>query len=88
MGLLSTSSMPGDAGLWLTPCQSIHTFFMRYPIDVLFLDAEGTVVHGKTYRPWRMSGWYARAKGALELHAGVIAETGTQVGDVVSLKEK
>ena len=86
VGLLTTASLSGDEGLWLSPCQSIHMFFMRYPIDVLFLDARGTVLQGKTYRPWQMSGWVARSKGALELAAGTLTKTGTQVGDVVTVR--
>ncbi len=87
MGLLTTSSLLADQGLWLSPCQSIHTFFMRYPIDVVFLDAQGTVLKGKTYPAWRLSSWVGRSRGALELAAGTLTRTGTQVGDVVTLEE-
>src|ERR1700733_7672890 len=81
IGLLATSSLNEGEGMYLSPCQSIHTFFMRYPIDVLFLDKDGKVLVQKTYRPWKMSGWVAGSQGALELSAGTCERTGTRVGD-------
>ena len=87
IGLLLTPVLREGEGLWLSPCKSIHTFFMRYPIDVLFIDREGTVVHQQTYTPWRVSGWKAKSNGTLELSAGVLARTGTQVGDRLDMKD-
>jgi uncharacterized membrane protein (UPF0127 family) len=86
-GLLGTASLPSDEGLWLKPCRSVHTLFMRYPIDVLFLSREGLVLSKATLPPWRMSSWERQADGVLELAAGTIQRTQTNVGDRVSLKE-
>jgi uncharacterized membrane protein (UPF0127 family) len=85
-GLLATPALLDDEGLWISPCKSIHTFFMRYPIDVLFLDAEGLVISQNTYRPWRISAWHAKSKGVLELAAGTLNRTGTQKGDRIEMK--
>lgn len=86
VGLLTTERLhPGD-GLWITPCRSIHTCFMRYPIDVLFLDDKGTVLAQQTLPPWRMSGWYLRSRGVLELAAGALQRTQTSPGDRIDLK--
>src|SRR4051812_28860296 len=85
-GLLGTASLAENEGLWITPCRSIHTFFMRYPIDVLFLDGQGVVVARSTYPAWRVSGWYRTAAGVLELPAGTLERTRTEVGDKVTLK--
>ena len=87
IGLLSTRALGAGEGLYLTPCRSIHTFFMRYPIDVLFLDAHGEVLSEGTIQPWRMSGWYAQSKGTLEFAAGTLRRTGTEVGDRIEMKD-
>ena len=86
VGLLSTSSLGSGEGLWLEPCSSIHTFFMRYPIDVLFMDADGKVLAQRTYAPWKISGWHGKSRGALEFAAGTLARTATQIGDQIEMK--
>jgi hypothetical protein len=69
-GLLGRRTLPRGEGVFLRPAASIHTFFMRFPIDAVFVDAHGTVVGVEhELRPWRA----ARRKGAqavLELAAG------------------
>jgi uncharacterized membrane protein (UPF0127 family) len=87
IGLLGTSALPAGEGLWLKPCRGVHTFFMRYPIDALFLDGQGVVVSQQTLKPWRISGWNTRAEGVLELPEGTLAKSKTEVGDKVSLKQ-
>ena len=81
-GLIGTGSLrPGD-GLWISPCDSVHTLGMRYPLDVLFVDREGTVVGCcRSLRPNRFSPRYRKAHGALELPAGTLARTRTEPGD-------
>ncbi len=86
VGLLATATLSEGEGLWIKPCRSIHTFFMRYPIDTLFLDGQGRVLVAKTYAPWRMSGWETKADGVLEFPAGTITRTQTQVGDQISFR--
>jgi uncharacterized protein len=87
IGLLMTPTLSEGEGLWLSPCPSIHTFFMRYPIDVLFVDAQGKVLSGKTYQPWRLSRYHSQAAGALELPAGTMSRTHTAVGDRLTMRE-
>jgi len=80
-GLLGRSSLDPDEGLWIQPTGSIHMWFMRFPIDVVYANNEGRVlklVHG--IRPWRMSACRG-AKVALELPVGAIDRAGVQVGD-------
>jgi uncharacterized membrane protein (UPF0127 family) len=84
-GLLGRSSLGPDEGMWLEPCQSVHTFFMRFPIDVLFLDAEGTVLSKATLPPWRLSRWERRARSVLELPAGTLEQKRTDVGDKIGV---
>src|ERR1039457_2265436 len=87
VGLLFTPVLKPGEGLWISPCASIHTFFMRYPIDVLFLDSEGIVLRKQTLEPWRFSGWHYKSRGVMELRAGVLHETGTQPGDRIEMKD-
>jgi uncharacterized membrane protein (UPF0127 family) len=86
-GLLGRGSLPAGEGLWITPCSSVHTLFMRFPIDVLFLDRTGTEAVALIERmvPWRVTRVYLRAGSALELPAGTLTRTGTQVGDRLTI---
>jgi uncharacterized membrane protein (UPF0127 family) len=86
IGLLMTPGLRAGEGMYLSPCKSVHTFFMRYPIDVLFLDSEGTVLKGDTLRPWRVAGWQAPCRGVLELMEGTLSRTGTRVGDRIEIE--
>lgn len=53
-GLQLRAKLPSDSGIWLSPCSSIHTCFMRFPIDVVMLDAELTVLGVRSHlKPWR-----------------------------------
>lgn len=85
-GLLGRSRLsPGD-GLHLLPCRAIHTFFMRFPIDVLFLDERGTVLRVfSAVAPWRAVAC-AKAKSALELAAGTAEASGTRPSDVLDFE--
>ena len=92
-GLMGRASLAPGAGIWLTGTSNIHMFFMRFPIDAIFLGrpaADGTrsvvAVHANL-RPWTSIVWYARgADGCLELPAGTAAVTGTRPGDVMMLE--
>jgi uncharacterized protein len=70
-GLLGRDELPRGEGILLRPAGSIHTFFMRFPIDAVFLDGEGTVVGvERNMKPWRMAR-RSGAKSVLELPANV-----------------
>ena len=70
-GLQFRAALPPDAGLLLVPCPSVHTFFMRFPIDVVLLDRGGCVVAVRRHvRPWRIVPPVWRAYATLELPAG------------------
>ena len=82
-GLLGRSGLGEGEGLLIRPTSSIHMFFMRFALDVAFLDRDGRVVKlVPGLRPWRMS--FARgARSALELSAGEIERQKLHVGDVL-----
>src|SRR5918996_3004280 len=80
-GLLGRSELPPGEGILLRPAGSIHTAFMRFPIDAVFLDRELTVVGiARDLRPWRVAGRRG-AKAVLELAAGEAARAGLAAGD-------
>jgi uncharacterized protein len=84
-GLLGQASLDAGEGLLLKPCGSVHMFFMRFAIDVVFLDRELTVVGVvPELRPWRTAGRRG-AKAALELPAGEAARRGIELGQKLSL---
>ena len=87
VGLLGRASLPPGEALVLERCNSIHTAFMRFPIDVVYVDRSGRVrkvVSG--LKPFRVSGVFRGACSVIELPAGTIASTGTEVGDELILE--
>ena len=85
-GLLGRSGISRGEGLLIRPCQSVHTFFMRFPIDVLFLDRENRVIHMElNLRPNRLSRHCFRARAVLELPAGTACATMTELGDKLAI---
>ncbi len=70
-GLMGRRTLPQGEGLWLAPCGSIHTCFMRFPIDVIFVDREGRVTRICAHlRPWRFASGGPGACAVLEVAAG------------------
>ena len=81
LGLLKKEKLEPGEGLWITPCESVHTFFMRFAIDLVYLDRKKRVRKVRhAVPPWRISSCLA-AHSVLELPAGAAAESGTQPGD-------
>jgi len=76
-----TAVRPGE-GLWIYPSQAIHTFWMRFPRDVVFLDRRGRVkrVYHRL-RPFRLTGLVWGASSVLELAAGAATSSRVEVGD-------
>jgi uncharacterized membrane protein (UPF0127 family) len=86
-GLLGQGSLSRDAAVILAPCSAVHTWFMRFPIDVLFVDEGGLVRKvSPCVRPWRFAA-DLRAFATVELAAGVALETDTRPGDRVSVSK-
>jgi hypothetical protein len=83
-GLLGTDGLAPGEGLWIQPCNSIHSFGMRFEFDALFLGSGGKVVgRYERFRRNRVSKVFWKARGVLELPAGTIERTGTEVGDEI-----
>jgi uncharacterized membrane protein (UPF0127 family) len=85
-GLLGHAPLASGQGMLISPCQSIHTFFMSFPIDVAFLSREMRIVHIiPSMRPWRLSPHLFKAHSVLELSAGALSATNSVVGDELAL---
>lgn len=82
-GLLGRDALPDGSALIIAPSNAVHTFFMRFPIDILFVRRDGRVVKVRsTVRPWRITA-SLRAFAVIELPAGSLAQSGTTAGDSV-----
>ncbi len=78
-GLIGKRKLPPDSGLWLEPCNGIHTFGMRFAIDVVAFDAAGTVLKmWEAVRPFRICLPVTRGRTVLELPAGSFAQLNLQ----------
>ena len=84
VGLMGRRSLATGHGLLINPSNGVHTFWMRFSIDVLFLDREHRVLSAYgNLRPFRVTAINWKASTTLELPAGTIAATNTQVGDLL-----
>jgi hypothetical protein len=87
-GLLKHKGLAKGEGLWIVPSEAIHTFWMQFPIDVVFLDRKKRVTKVvPAMKPSRIAlSW--RAHSVLELPAGMAAETGTEAGDILEAQRR
>jgi len=73
-------------GLWITPSHGVHTLAMRFPIDVLYLDKNGVVVHARSQlKPWRVAAVLRQAASVLELPPHTLRTTQTAIGDSIDI---
>ncbi|MHB8432758.1 MAG: DUF192 domain-containing protein [Candidatus Tyrphobacter sp.] len=85
LGLIGRTQVGEDEGMLFDRCSSIHTLFMRIPIDVVFLDAGDRVVRAvANVRPWRPFVGCVGASRVVELAAGSIERRGIRAGDLVT----
>ena len=81
-GLLGRKQLEEDRGIWIRPCNSVHTYFMRFPIDLVYLAADGTVVKTcSEVQPFRFSLGGRKAHSTLELPAGLLGRKPIAVGE-------
>jgi len=87
-GLMGREAGDFRAGkaLWIVPCHGVHTFAMRFAIDVLYLDRNKVVIHlEQTLKPWRVAPVRMAAASVLELPEGTLRSTGTVLGDQLDI---
>lgn len=86
-GLLGRKGLPAGSGLWIVPCESVHTFGMQFAIDLIYLDRKRRIRKLRSnVRPWRISACLS-AHSILELPAGTIRSTRTTPNDVLEFSE-
>jgi uncharacterized membrane protein (UPF0127 family) len=87
VGLLKHERLEPGAGLWIVPCESVHTFFMKFPIDLVYLDKQRKVRKVRHAVPaWRLSACLT-AHSILELPAGTAEKSGTVPGDELVIEK-
>ena len=88
VGLLNDKQpLEFGGGMWIVPCNSIHSLGMRFTFDAVFLDKNLRVVHlVREMKPWRISKMVFSAHSVLELPAGLISQTATELGDQFEMR--
>ena len=87
VGLLRHERLESGTGLWIVPCESVHTFFMKFPIDLVYVDRKKRVKKVRhAVPPWRLSACLT-AHSVLELPAGTVEKTGTRPGDELVIEK-
>ena len=85
-GLMGKADFGQEQGLWIVPCHGVHTLWMRFPIDVLYLSRDNVVVHLESaLRPWRFAPVRLAAASVLELPENTVRLTGTTIGDQLEI---
>ncbi|MBS1809632.1 MAG: DUF192 domain-containing protein [Acidobacteria bacterium] len=88
-GLLGRASLPANEGLWLRPCNSIHTIWMRFAIDVIFLDRQLRIVRlVENIRPFRLTRPNWQAASVIEMAAHSISRLELRVGDELRVEKE
>ena len=84
-GLMFSNSMDGFDALVIKPCKSVHTFFMNYPIDIIFLNNDFKIIAiEREMKPWRMTPIYFSATEVIELKGGHV-DRGLRKGDELEI---
>jgi uncharacterized membrane protein (UPF0127 family) len=87
VGLLRDKTLEYGDGMWIVPCNSIHSIGMRFKFDAIFLDKNLRVVHlVREMKPWRISKMVFSAHSVLEVPAGLISQTATELGDQFEMR--
>jgi len=82
----AAASFPAGDGLWILPSRGVHTLAMKFPIDVLYLDANKLVVHvERNLKPWRVARVSMRTASVLEFPANTLQSSRTAVGDEIEI---
>jgi len=86
-GLLKHTTLEPGEGLWIAPCEAVHTFGMKFPIDVLYLDRKKKVLKIRHGMPRGRMSACLRAHSVLELPSGTAAATQTVAGDLLEFEK-
>lgn len=88
IGLIGRKGLLKGEGLHIIPCSSIHSFFMKFAFDVVFINKKNEVVYLiKNMPAWKISKICFSAHSVVELPAGIINETETEIGDILEFSD-
>ena len=85
-GLLGRTGLSPGGGLWIVPCQSVHTFFMRFAIDLVYIDGRKRVRKVRSAVGAGRISFCLTAQSVIELPAGTVMETRTRPGDILTIE--
>lgn len=87
LGLIPKTTISEDEGLVIKPCCSVHTFFMRFGIDILFVNKRNEIIAlYENVNPWRILPIHLTAFYVVELAAGTISTKNIEKGDIISIR--
>jgi uncharacterized protein len=87
VGLLNRTGLEPGEGLWIVPSRGVHTWWMRFPIDIVALDERGVVIDSVVnLRPWRIRLPRRGTAGVLELPVGTLTKSGTTIGHRIAFE--
>jgi uncharacterized membrane protein (UPF0127 family) len=85
-GLMGRKKLESQEGLFLTPCNSIHMLFMKFPIDVIFIDKDNKIVYTiENLKPWRVSPVIFKSQSVIELPVGTVAASESKITDILEI---
>ena len=88
LGLLAKKDLSTEQGLIIEPCKIVHTFFMNFDLDIIFLNQSGRVVElVERMPPNQISPFVSKAHSVIELRAGVIEDKGINLGNEITIKK-
>jgi len=83
---MDAARFPAGDGLWIVPSRGVHTLAMKFPIDVLYLNANRVVVHvEQNLKPWRVARVSMKTASVLELPGNTLKSSGTTIGDEIEI---
>lgn len=86
-GLMFTQSIPDSYGLLIRPCNQIHMMNMKFPLDVIYLSEDGTILHiDEDIHPWKIGKTVKKAVGVVEVNSGTCARLGLETGDKLTIE--
>lgn len=84
VGLMNKKKLEDNEGILLTPCSSIHMMFMKFPLDIVFLDKKNKVIKIiENIKPWKISPVVFMAQSVLELPSGTVSKIGLKINDIL-----
>ncbi len=87
-GLMGKKALNEEEGLLITPCNSIHMMFMKFPLDIIFLDKQFKIVYViESLKPWRVSPVIFKAQSVIELPEGTISRSESKVDDTLEIEQ-